>query len=143
MADPHVVTGLVAKRRELAGLIEHTQASLRQLLIDLDNVDATLRLFAPDIDLEIIKPRPLPPRQAAAQGEVVRIVLGTLRNAKRPLTTQEITAHVMAERGLNTADKRLLKLLTKRVGACLRHHRKRGLVRSKIEGSHPIAWCLP
>jgi hypothetical protein len=38
--------------------------------------------------------------------------------------------HVMAERGMNTADKRLVKTVTKRVGACLRHHRNGKLVRS-------------
>ncbi len=60
MAEPHVVTALVAKRAEITGRIEHTQTSLRQLIIDLDNLDATLRLFKPDIDLEEIRPKPLP-----------------------------------------------------------------------------------
>lgn len=39
--------------------------------------------------------------------------------------------HVMAERGMNTADKRLVKTVGKRVGACLRHHRTRGIIRSR------------
>jgi hypothetical protein len=51
MADPHVLTGLIAKRAELAGLLEHHQATVRQLLIDLDAVDATIRMFKPDFDL--------------------------------------------------------------------------------------------
>lgn len=140
MAEPHVVTGLIAKRRELAGQIEHTQAALRQLIIDLDNLDATLRLFVPDIDLEEIKPKPLPPRHAAFQGEVVRLVLGTLRDASRPMTTQELTMHVMADRGLNTADKRLLKLMGKRVGACLRHHRLKGLICSAENRRGLLEW---
>lgn len=38
--------------------------------------------------------------------------------------------HVMAERGMNSADKGLVKTVTKRVGASLRHHRSRGLMRS-------------
>ena len=38
--------------------------------------------------------------------------------------------HVMAERGMNTADKRLVKTVTKRVGASLRHNRGKGLIRS-------------
>ena len=100
------------------------------MFIDLDNVDATIRMFAPDIELNEIKPKPLPPRHAAYKGEVARIVLATLRDAKRPCSTQELTMHVMAERGMNTADKRLVKTVTKRVGACLRHHRNKGLLRS-------------
>src|ERR1700722_11526416 len=68
----------------------------------------------------MVKPKPLPPRHAAYKGEVARIVLGMLREAKRPCSTQEFTMHVMAERGMNTADKRLVKTVTKRIGARLR-----------------------
>ena len=42
MADPHVLTDLVAKRAEIAGQIEHTQLKLRQLVIDLDHIDASI-----------------------------------------------------------------------------------------------------
>ena len=43
MADPHVLTGLMAKRAEIAGRIEHLQDQLRQLVIDLDHIDAAFR----------------------------------------------------------------------------------------------------
>jgi hypothetical protein len=65
MPMTHVLSGLVAKRAELAGQLEHHQAMCRQMLIDLDNVDATLRLFDADIVLEEIRPKPIPPRHAA------------------------------------------------------------------------------
>jgi hypothetical protein len=55
-------------------------------------------------------------------------VLTALRNAKKPLTTLDIAQRLMAERGLDTANVRLLKLMTKREGACLRHLQKRGAV---------------
>ena len=57
MAEPHVITGLIAKRAELAGKIEHLQDELRQLVIDLDNVDATIHIFDPSIELEDIRAR--------------------------------------------------------------------------------------
>lgn len=140
MKNEHVLSGLVSKRAEIAGKLEHHQAQVRQLMIDLDSVDQTIRLFAPDMQLDEIKPKPLPPRHAAYKGEVARVVLGTLRNAARPCSTQELTMHVMAERGMNTADKRLVKTVGKRVGACLRHHRNKGLLRStKGLGDH-IVW---
>src|SRR5947209_6254789 len=129
MADPHVLTGLVAKRAEIAGRIEHAQTALRQLIIDLDNVDATIRIFKPDADLEEIRPKPFPPRHAAFKGEIMRVLMSALRTSVKPLTGPEITMQVMAERGLNTAEPRLLKLVGKRVGACLRHHRSTGLLR--------------
>ncbi len=56
-------------------VFKRRSAQLRQLIIDLDNLDATLRLFVPDIDLEEIKPKPFPPRNAAVRGELSRIVL--------------------------------------------------------------------
>lgn len=140
MSEPHVVSGLMTKRAELAGLLEHHQAKVRQLMIDLDAVDQALRLFKPDIELDEIKPKPLPARHAAYKGEVARIVLGTLRDAKRACTTQELTMHVMAERGMNTADKRLVKTVGKRVGACLRHHRSRGLIQSVKGFADRLVW---
>ena len=93
MAEQHVVTALIEKRAELAGKVEHHLAVLRQTMIDLDAIDAALRLFKPDIELSEIKPKPMPPRHAAYKGEVARIVLGTLRDAKRACSTQELTMH--------------------------------------------------
>ena len=83
------LSALIAKRPELAGKVEHHQAVTRQLMIDLDAIDSALLLFKPDIELEDIKLRPMPPRHAAYKGEVARIVLATLRNAKRACSTQE------------------------------------------------------
>jgi hypothetical protein len=140
MAETHVVSALIRKRAEIAGRIEQTQSDLRQLIIDLDNLDATIRLFKPDIDLQEIKPKPLPPRHHAYKGEISRIVLETLRQSQKPLTAQEIAQHVMAERGLNTADKRLVRLIGKRVGACLRHWRTKEIVRSDKSSGSALVW---
>ena len=78
MEHEHVVSGLIRKRAEIAGALEDAQGRVRQLIIDIDNVDATIRLFAPDIDLEEIRPKPLPPRHAAFKGEIGRDWLDTL-----------------------------------------------------------------
>jgi hypothetical protein len=140
MAETHVLSALLAKRSELAGKIEFTQTELRQLIIDLDNLDATIRLFEPEIDLEAIKPKPLPARNTAFRGEVTRIVLSTLRKADKPLPVYEITMHVMVARSLNAADKPLLKVLAKRVGSCLRNNRDKGLVRSVEGPNRSVLW---
>lgn len=139
MGNEHVIAGLIRKRAELAGQIEHDQTVLRQHIIDLDNLDATLRLFVPDIDLEDIKPKPLPPRNAAFKGEVSRIVFAALR-ANGPMTSQQLAQYVMADRGLNTADKRLVMTIGKRVGACLRHHRRKGLIASVTKFGSQLVW---
>ena len=142
MAEPHVITGLIAKRSEIAGQIEHTQDKLRQLTIDLDHVDAAIHIFDPSIELEEIKARPVPPKHHAFRGEVSRIVLATLKNAKRPLTSAEIAQRVMAERGLDTANARLLRLMGKRTGACLRHWQHRGVATKKPGPGQFMLWEL-
>ncbi len=140
MDNPNTVSALIRKRAEIAGRIEHTQTTLRQLIIDLDNLDHTIRLFVPDIDLEEIRPKPLPPRNQAFKGEVSRLILGALRQSQAPLSTQDLARHVMAERGLNTADKRLVKTIGKRVGSSMRHLRDRGLVESMSGQAPCLLW---
>ncbi len=80
MSDhPHTVTGLIDKRREIAGKIEHTQHELHNLVIMLDHLDATIRLFDPDADLG--SPKHYPRAHQAFKGEMARYVLGSLREA--------------------------------------------------------------
>jgi hypothetical protein len=69
-------------------------------------------------------------------------VLATLRNAKRPLTTAEIAQRVMAERGLDTANVRLLKTMQKRTGACLRHWQHRGVAAKQSGPGQCMLWEL-
>ena len=52
---PNTLAGLVEKRAEIAGQLAHTRAVLRQLIIDLDHVDAAIRLFDPNYDIEGIR----------------------------------------------------------------------------------------
>jgi hypothetical protein len=142
MDNPNTVSALTRKRAELAGRIEATQATLRQLIIDLDYLDHTIRIFAPDIDLEQIKPKPLPPRHQAFQGQMTRLLLSAIRQSDRPLTLAELTRHVMAERGLNSADTRLMLTMSKRVGSALRNLRHRGTVRSEMGPNDRLVWLI-
>lgn len=138
--NDHVVSGLMKRRAELAGQVEEVQARLRQLLNDIDNLDATLRIFQPDIDLEEIKPKPLPPRFPAYKGEIARIVLTALRQTTGALTTRDLTIRVMTERGLNLKDKKLMGAMAKRTGACLESYRNRGLIKSERHAANVITW---
>jgi len=45
MADPHVVSGMVAKRAEMAGLIDHHRKQITGLEASLTHLDATLKLL--------------------------------------------------------------------------------------------------
>jgi hypothetical protein len=142
-ALPHVVTGLIAKRAELAGRIEHLQAQVRQATIELDHIEASIRIFQPDIDIAAIGARPVPPAHHAFRGETSRIVLETIREAGRPLDTTAITERVMRERGLDRNDAAMFRVMSKRVGACLRHwERVRGAIQS-MPGPGQVKLWLP
>src|SRR6476620_9429379 len=98
MSD-YLVLGLVKKRAELAGDIERTHERLRQLVNDLEHIDGTLRIVAPDMELEAIRPKAFrPPADWAKRGQMSRLVLSILRTSKEPLTTREIAAQMLLER---------------------------------------------
>lgn len=141
MADTHVISALKAKRGELAGMIDGLQDQLRERMIEIDHVDCTLRIFDPDVDLEEIKPKPLPPRHHAFKGQVTRAMLAMMRK-DGPLDAKAITLRLMAERELNTADKTLAKAMQKRIGAALRNCRDRGLVASTAGKGGLLVWRL-
>lgn len=142
MADTHVVSALKLKRAELAGRIEAAQEVVRQLVIDLDNVDATLRIFVPDIDLEEIRPRALPPRYHAYKGEVMRTCLNGLKNSREPMTTHQLSQLLLTERGVQSTDRRMLQTIVKRVGACMKNCRARGLVKARKGPGSFLLWSL-
>lgn len=51
-----VVSGLIKRRAELAGDIEKAHDCLRKMVLDLENLDATVLQFEPDFRCETIKP---------------------------------------------------------------------------------------
>jgi hypothetical protein len=75
-----------------------------QLVVNIDAVDGTIRLFQPDIDLDTVKVRPTPRRHEAHRGDTSRLILSLFREAGQELSHREITLRVMQRRGLNVAD---------------------------------------
>ena len=140
MENEHVLSGLLRKRAEMAGEIDHLASVVQQKMIELDHLDATIRIFKPDIDLATVKPKTVPPRHQALPGEMIRGVLTVLRESKKPLTSMDITLRLMERRVLNTADKGLVRTVTKRVIACLRHNRHRGLLKSTKTDGQQLLW---
>lgn len=141
MTRPNTVSALRDKRGEIAGLIEALQDQLCAAMVDLDHVDATLRMFSPDIELDEIRPKPLPPRHRAFKGQVTRAILAMLRK-EGALDAKAITLRLMAERELNLKDADLVKAFHKRIGAALRNLRERTLVVSEGDRSGPLVWRL-
>ncbi len=126
----YVLQGLTKRRAELAGELEGCHQRVAQLVRDLEHLDATIRLIAPDAEPEAIAPRFRPPADWSHRGQMSRMVLAILRSAKQPLTSREIASQMVLQRGLALDDK-LLRTMTKRVSTALRDRREQGLVRSE------------
>jgi len=142
MKNEYVLAGLIRKRAEIAGELEEAQGRVRKLMVALDSVDATIRLFAPDLNTTEIRPKPLPPRHGAFRGEAARTILDALREAGEPLTTKDLALRSMMARGLDVADPDLVLMVRKRVGAGLRHLRERGVVQSQAGKDGSVWWRL-
>ena len=141
MAEPHVITALVEKRARLAGDIENAHAQLRQMVLDLENIDATIKLFDPDYRVEAIRPKAFrPPKDWSNRGEMTRVVLSILRQAAEPLTTRDIALQLLVERALDKDDQRLLRLMSKRVGVALRAQRENGRVHANQGPGQYMLW---
>lgn len=124
-----VVTGLIKRRAALTHDIEQTHERLRQMIVDLENLDATLLQFDPTLEVETIKPRAFrPPEDWSKRGEMMRLIISVLRRATEPLTTRDIAFELIVERALDKSDQKLIRLMSKRVGVALRHQRDAGRV---------------
>jgi hypothetical protein len=118
-ARDHVVSGLIEKRRELAGVIDELQRRLDQHRADLTHIDGVLRVLASDLDPETIKPkRPYRRNRYFARNELSRLCLGVLRTAAgEPLSTDEIAGRVIAAKGFDTGDMVLRTAIREQVGS--------------------------
>src|SRR5690242_5191333 len=141
MTEPHVVSALVRKRAELAGAIERAHEELRQMILALENLDATLVMFDPGYRVESIKPKAFrPPKDWSNRGQMTRIILSVLRQAAEPMTSRDIALQLLVERALDRNDLRLLRLMTKRVGVALRGQREKGVVRADQGPGQYVLW---
>ena len=121
MAEPHVIAALREKRAELAGIIADLEKRINGHRADLVHLEATLRMFVPDIEGDAIKPKAVRRRNAwFGKGECGRLVYGILRTAARPMTSREIAEALMAGRGLDPADHRTRDLIQKTVHGMLK-----------------------
>ncbi len=131
---------LKRKRAEMTGEIARCHARLQQLSADLEHLDATIRLFAPDFVQESVLPKVfVPPKSWSKRGEMSSAVLSILRVTKGPLTTREIAAMIVQQRGLES-DQGILNVMVRRVGHVLRDKRAAGLVRAIEETGLWLQW---
>ena len=109
MTQPHVVTALVEKRSELAGLVEFHRREITRIGADLANLNATIKIFAPDFNLAGIGVKRVRIGKGGGfkhfkQGESQTLVLDLLRVAEQPLTVAILAAQIIEAKGLEDTD---------------------------------------
>jgi hypothetical protein len=89
----HVISGLIEKRRELAGIIDRLQRELDQYRANLAHVDGTVRILAEGLDPETTRSkRPYKRADYFGHNELSRRILDTLRTAAGdPIGIEEIS----------------------------------------------------
>lgn len=118
MERPNTIAGLQAKRTELINLRARLHAEVKKITCDIDHLDATIRLFDPEADLERVRLNTYATKHRAFKGHMQRFVLDRLRTSAGPLTSRQITDAWIEDRGLRP-DESTFQILRKRVGACL------------------------
>ena len=140
MGEPHVISALSNKRAELAGIVSQLQRQLGQQQANLAHLDATMRLFNPDIRPNKIRARQQRTRSAWFRpGECLRLIYDELRDAAQPMTTRQLAERIMGVKAMPMADDRQRELVQKTILGSL-NRAKETIARVEAEGV--VSWRL-
>jgi hypothetical protein len=141
MADPHVITGLMEKRAQLAGELQAVKRRAVQIRISLLHVDFCLRMLKDGYEPKSIRPKP--PRKdnpaGLRKGVGSRTALEVLRDCAEPLDSNELARRVLERLGKQITPE-AIRMLGVTLQANFSRHRKHivGFDRS----TYPGRWYL-
>ena len=140
MAQSIVISGLVSKRSELISMLEHYAQEVDRLDEELRHLDATIKLFAPEMDLRTLPPkRFIETNRIFRQGESNRCMLEVLREAGGTLNTQQIAQRIADKKKL---DESQVKAVRDTILDTLRRAEKKGVVRQSGKEGMALLWQL-
>jgi hypothetical protein len=141
--NKHVVTALRAKRAEISGHVHDLERKLARHRASLAAIDATVRLYAPELDPDSIPPeRTCRRTRYFAKGELSRRIPTVLRQADgTPMTTAAITSAIVADKGFPIGEGALSEAMADMVLTVLRRLSKRETI-AKSGMSRNAQWAL-
>ena len=140
MAEPHVISALRNKRLELGEVVNELEQRLELHRADLAHLDATMRLFDPDIRPEEVRPKQQRAHSTWLRpGECLRLIYDELRDAPQPVTTRELAEPVMRTKAMPMSDDRRRELIQKTILGSL-NRAKETIARSETGGV--VSWQL-
>lgn len=144
MAESHVISALVTKRAELAGLRDHYQKEVKRLSDEIQAIEASIKIFEPDYNLRAIKPKAYrPTNQYFKPREANMLVLDVLREAGEPLDTGEVTRRIAAKKGYDLEEIDYTKFQSY-LGTVMARQKKKGIIQEvgRVGGKGVILWAL-
>jgi len=140
MVQSHVIGALSNKRAELAGIVRQLEQQLAQQRTNLAHLDATMRLFDPDIQPKQIRPKQQRARSVWFRpGECLRLIYDELRNADQPITTRELAERIMRVKAMPPTDDRHRELVQKTLLASLNRAKQ---TIARVETAGVVSWRL-
>lgn len=135
MSESHVVSGLVAKRSDLAGQIDAHKSELVRLQSAVAHLDYTIKLFAPEYDLRTIKGKRTNTRnQYFLSSEAPRIALDVMRETNQAMSSRELVEAILDRKGIE-ATATVIAQVQRNIIGILRRLEKRGVVVKSTNGS--------
>src|ERR1700761_6311305 len=95
---PNTIAGLVSKRDELVRLRDRLSADIKAITVDIDHLEAAIRIFDPENTPEAR--RRYAQMHRAPKGQSTRFVLSKLRDSQKAITSRELANMWCTERGL-------------------------------------------
>lgn len=142
MAESHIISGLVSKRSELAGLAQHYHAEISRITGDLKHIDAIIKLFSPEFDLRTVRAKEHRERnQYFKSGECPRMTLDILRESSDALTSRQIAADMLRRKGLEPSEERIDQLQKSALNV-LKRLEDKGLVRQGTPKGISHTWKI-
>ena len=126
----HVVSQLITKKEELQGELKYCKQRIKDLEEFIRGVDTSIALFDPEYNVKAIKTKRYSPnKHYFKKGESHILILDTLRNADKPLSTSDIAIQILKLKNMDTTDNNLRINVQKTLSSTLKKQVDLKLVR--------------
>lgn len=126
-----VYHALMRRRSEIAGTINNLEEKASVCRGELKHIDATLGIMGYDVPNLKFRAKTTGTAGLFHRGEIVRLVLQSLREAGKPLQVTQIAELIAKEKEWDLDDKRFITALADKVGKGMAKMKKRYNLKSE------------
>jgi len=142
MSESHVVSALVTKRSEMLGILKQHQSEIDKILCEISHIDATIKLFAPELDLRSIRAKKrVAQNKYFRPGECPRLILDILRKSECSMTSRGISEAMLQAKGIESHAEMIDQMQRSALGA-LKILESKGLVTREVPEGMARTWVI-